>query len=77
VSIKRTQDEVQGPKVAEEEEEEANRYKVLRYVCACMVDFMHVHESMQLMIHGVELLDIGSTGYYEEQNEGNTVVLGS
>jgi hypothetical protein len=74
VSIKRTQDEVQGPKEAEEE---ANQYEVLRYVCACMVDSMHVHEGMQLMIHGVELLDIGSTEYYEAQNEGNTVVLGS
>jgi hypothetical protein len=37
---------------------------------------MHVHESMQLMIHGVELLDIGSTGRYEAQNKGNNVVLG-
>jgi hypothetical protein len=25
---------------------------------------MHVHESMQLMKHGVELLDFGSTGHY-------------
>jgi hypothetical protein len=38
---------------------------VLRCVYTCMVDNMHVHESMQLMIHGVELLDIGSTGHYE------------
>jgi hypothetical protein len=38
---------------------------------------MHVHESMQLMIHGVELLDIGSTGRYVAQNKGNNVVLGS
>jgi hypothetical protein len=38
---------------------------LLRCVCACMVDIMHVHESMQLIIQGVELLDIGSTGHYE------------
>jgi hypothetical protein len=30
-----------------------------------VVDIMHVHESMQLIIHGVELLDIGSTGHNE------------
>jgi hypothetical protein len=50
---------------------------LLRYVCACMVDYMHVHESMQLMIHGVELLAIGSTGHYEAKNKGNNVALGS
>jgi hypothetical protein len=38
---------------------------LLRCVCACVVDIMHVHESMQLIIHGVELLDIGSTGHNE------------
>jgi hypothetical protein len=38
---------------------------LLRCVCACMVDIMHVHESMQLIVHGVELMDIGSTGHYE------------
>jgi hypothetical protein len=38
---------------------------------------MHVHESMQLMLHGVELLDMGSTGNYEAQNKGNNVGLRS
>jgi hypothetical protein len=36
-----------------------------------MVDYMHVRESMHLMIHGVELL------HYETLNEGVDVVLGS
>jgi hypothetical protein len=38
---------------------------VLRCVCACVVDIMHVHESMQLIRHGAELSDIGSTGHKE------------
>jgi hypothetical protein len=37
---------------------------------------MHVHESMHMMIHGVELLDIGTTGHYEAQNKVNSVFLG-
>jgi hypothetical protein len=32
---------------------------VLRYVCERIVDCMHVHERMHLLIYVVELLDIG------------------